>query len=139
MNKDSGTTAGYTMTKLRSTIPYLVKGTQGYRGTWQKGAGVLQGYQKCNPYPTPRVPLLFPSKKHVCRTAGICRRGETKCQQSVQNSYDHKWPAHQSTKIIEIHGTVLLIQDADSSFIFPLCADFHVALCFLDNFHEIFI
>ena len=60
MNKDSGTTAGYTMTKLRSTIPYLVKGTQGYRGTWQKGTGVLQGYQKCNPYPTPRVPLPQP-------------------------------------------------------------------------------
>ena len=48
------------MTKLRSTIPYLVKGTQGYRGTWQKGTGVLQGYQKCNPYPTPRVPLPQP-------------------------------------------------------------------------------
>jgi len=73
MNKDSGTTAGYTMTKLRSTIPYLVKGTQGYRGTWQKGTGVLQGYQKCNPYPTPRVPLPQPlgGTPYPCRSLHV--------------------------------------------------------------------
>jgi len=71
MNKDSGTTAGYTMTKLRSTIPYLVKGTQGYRGT--AGVPKMQPlpYPQSTPIPTPggySVPLPFPSWLEFRRT-----------------------------------------------------------------------
>ena len=65
------------------------------------------------------------------------RRKENVNGQS-RNGNDHQWPTHQLTKVKEIQ-CLFIIRCVNSGFIFPLCTGFHIALCFLNNFHEIFI
>ena len=65
------------------------------------------------------------------------RRGKKKTLALSPEWWRSSMATHLSTKVKEIRGLFIIWRADDGGFLFPLCIDFHIALRFLDDFHEI--